>query len=38
VAALDPADSASWQVSIAVPAAAPLGPAAEELLTSLRPR
>jgi DNA-binding transcriptional LysR family regulator len=40
VAALEEADRASWQVSIAVPAAAPLGPAAEALLsslTSLRP-
>jgi DNA-binding transcriptional LysR family regulator len=35
VAALEAADAASWQVSIAVPAAAPLGPAAEALLTSL---
>jgi DNA-binding transcriptional LysR family regulator len=35
VAALEAADAASWQVSIAVPAAAPLGPAAEALLASL---
>jgi DNA-binding transcriptional LysR family regulator len=32
---LVPEDAASWQVSIAVPAAGPLGPAAEALLTSL---
>ena len=35
VAALTAADAATWQVSIAVPAAAPVGPAAEALLTSL---
>jgi hypothetical protein len=35
VAALEAADAASWPVSIAVPAAAPLGPAAEALLDSL---
>jgi len=35
VAALEAADAASWPVSIAIPATAPLGPAAEVLLTSL---
>jgi DNA-binding transcriptional LysR family regulator len=35
VAAVEEADRASWQVSIAVPAAAPLGPAAQALLASL---
>jgi DNA-binding transcriptional LysR family regulator len=35
VAVLEEADRATWQVSIAVPATAPLGPAAEALLASL---